>query len=124
MYAIEASNLADWTEKIVKANKMEDKIIVVKRKVEVGENKGACSLLISCSILHKSLQWRNNIWLHRVPTQTGKPEKMGGIYQPGNFEQTGKVREKSHKILEKSGHFRQMLFIIFWRSLNELCIIC
>ena len=39
MYAIEASNLADLTEKIVKANKMEDKITVVKKKVEVGENK-------------------------------------------------------------------------------------
>ena len=30
----------------------------------------------------------------------------------GNFEQTGKVR-KSHKILDNSGNFRQMLFIIF-----------
>ena len=33
-----------------------------------------------------------------------------------NFEQTGKVREKSeksHKILENSGNFRQILFVIF-----------
>ena len=30
----------------------------------------------------------------------------------GNFEQTGKVRVISHIIMEKSGNFRQMIFII------------
>ena len=52
----------------------------------------------------------------RVPTRTGKPGKWEGIYFPvreksENFQQTGKRRKKT-KILEKSGKFRQMLFII------------
>ena len=49
----------------------------------------------------------------RVPTRTGKPGKPGkmGRHFPvreksGDFEQTGKVREKSHKILENSGNLR------------------
>ena len=49
----------------------------------------------------------------RVPTQTGKPGKMGRHFpvreKSGNFEQTGKVREKSGKItqiLENSGNLR------------------
>ena len=49
---------------------------------------------------------RNVIQRHilRVPTRTGKPGKMGRHFpvreKSGNFDQTGKVREKSHKILE------------------------
>ena len=31
--------------------------------------------------------------------------------------------EISHKILENSGNFRQMLFVIFYFYLNELCTI-
>ena len=35
--------------------------------------------------------------IHRVPTRTGKPGKWEGIFQSGNFEQTGKVRENHTK---------------------------
>ena len=54
-------------------------------------------------------------------------EKWEGIYFPvreksENFQQTGK-RRKKNKILEKSGKFRQMLFIIVSWYLNELCSI-
>ena len=48
--------------------------------------------------------------LHRVPTRTGKPGKPGkmGRHFPvreksGNFDQTGKVREKSGKITQNTG---------------------
>ena len=38
----------------------------------------------------------------RVPTRTGKPGKMGRHFpvmeKSGNFDETGKVREKSGKI--------------------------
>ena len=47
----------------------------------------------------------------RVPTRTGKPGKPGkmGRHFPvreksGNFEQTGKVREKSGKITQNTGN--------------------
>ena len=43
--------------------------------------------------------------------------KWEGIFQ------SGKSNGKSHKILENSGNFRQMLFVIFYFYLNELCII-
>ena len=43
----------------------------------------------------------------RVPTRTGKPGKMGRHFpvreKSGNFEQTGKVREKSGKITQNTG---------------------
>ena len=43
----------------------------------------------------------------RVPTQPGKPEKMGGIFQSGNsqgiFDQTGKVRENPIKYWKIQG---------------------
>ena len=49
----------------------------------------------------------------RVPTRTGKtgkPGKWEGIFQSGkksgNFEQTGKVREKSGKITQNNGKLR------------------
>ena len=48
--------------------------------------------------------------VNRVPTRTGKPGKPGklGRHFPvreksGNFEQTGKVREKSGKITQNTG---------------------
>ena len=48
-----------------------------------------------------SLKKRNT---GRVPTPTGEPGKMGRHFpvreKSGNFEQTGKVRVKPHKILE------------------------
>ena len=55
--------------------------------------------------------------ISRVPTQTGKPGKPGkpgkmGRHFPvreksGNFEQTGKVREKSGKITQNTGKLRE-----------------
>ena len=44
--------------------------------------------------------WRNG-YVHRVPTRTRKPGKMGRHFpvreKSGNFEQTGKVRESHTK---------------------------
>ena len=49
--------------------------------------------------------------LYRVPTRTGKPGKMGRHFpvreKSGNFEQTGKVREKSGKITQNIGKLRE-----------------
>ena len=48
--------------------------------------------------------------IHRVPTRTGKPGKMGRHFpvreKSGNFEQTGKVREKSGKTTQNTGKLR------------------
>ena len=59
----------------------------------------------------------------RVPTRTGKtgkPGKMGRHFpvreKSGNFEQTGKVREKSGKTTQNTGklrEFQKKLFVIF-----------
>ena len=75
------------------------------------------------------------VYLIRVPTQTGKsgkPGKMGRHFpvreKSGNFEQTRKFREKSGKITQNtgktSGNFKKMLcyFLVIFK--NELCIIC
>ena len=47
----------------------------------------------------------------RVPTRTGKPGKMRRHFpvreKSGNFEQTGKVREKSGKITQNTGKLRE-----------------
>ena len=47
----------------------------------------------------------------RVPTRTGKPGKMGRHFpvreKSGNFDQTGKVREKSGKITQNTGKLRE-----------------
>ena len=71
---------------------------------------------------------------YRVPTRTGKtgkPGKMGRHFpvreKSGNFEQTGKVREKSGKITQNTGKLRKFEINITWYFgwyLNELCIIC
>ena len=49
--------------------------------------------------------------MNRVPTQTGKPGKMGRHFpvreKSGNFELTGKVREKSGKITQNTGKLRE-----------------
>ena len=58
-----------------------------------------------------------------VPNRTRKPEQWEGIFHSGNFEQTGKIQRNQQKMLEKSGNFRQMLFVIIV-ILNELRIIC
>ena len=48
--------------------------------------------------------------LIRVPTRTGKPGKMGRHFpvreKSGNFEQTGKVTEKSGKTIQNTGKLR------------------
>ena len=60
----------------------------------------------------------------RVPTRTGKPGKMGRHFpvgeKSGNFEQTGKVGEKSGKITQNTGklgefdkYYLIFLYIIF-----------
>ena len=45
--------------------------------------------------------------MDRVPTRTGKPGRMGRHFpvreKSGNFEQTGKVREKHTKYLKTQG---------------------
>ena len=45
--------------------------------------------------------------VYRVPTQTGKPGKMGRHFpvreKSGNFEQTGKVRENHTKYWKTQG---------------------
>ena len=53
-------------------------------------------------------------WSSRVPTRTGKtgkPGKMGRHFpvreKSGNFEQTGKVREKSGKTTPNTGKLRE-----------------
>ena len=47
----------------------------------------------------------------RGPTRTGKPGKMGRHFpvreKSGNFEQTGKVREKSGKTTQNTGKLRK-----------------
>ena len=52
-----------------------------------------------------------NLMKDRVPTRTGKPGKMGRHFpvreKSGNFEQTGKVREKSGKITQNTGKLRE-----------------
>ena len=70
--------------------------------------------------IHRRLNFLN---LSRVPTQTGKtgkPGKMGRHFpvreKSGNFEQTGKVREKSGKTTQNTGKlraFQKKLFVIF-----------
>ena len=52
----------------------------------------------------------------RVPTQTGKPGKWEGIFWSGKSQgilNRPEKSEKSHKILENSGNFRQILLVIF-----------
>ena len=69
----------------------------------------------------------------RVPTRTGKtgkPGKMGRHFpvreKSGNFEQTGKVREKSGKITQNTGKFREfqtnILFVIFFNNIQIYCV--
>ena len=63
---------------------------------------------------HKKVPPSDTVLFHRVPTRTGKPGKPGkmGRHFPvreksGNFEQTGKVREKSGKITQNTGKLRE-----------------
>ena len=65
-------------------------------------------------VLFSTFYFYNNHFYVRVPTRTGKPGKPGkmGRHFPvreksGNFEQTGKVREKSGKITQNTGKLRE-----------------
>ena len=91
----------------------------------------------SNSTKYEMKYWHYAFVWGRVPTRTGKPGKPGkmGRHFPvreksGNFEQTGKVREKSGKITQNTGKLREFeiniiwyFYILFWWYLNELCII-
>ena len=50
----------------------------------------------------------------RVPTRTGKMGKHFPVREKsGNFEQTGKVREKSGKITQNTGKISEFEIILF-----------
>ena len=53
----------------------------------------------------------------RVPTQTGKPGKMGRHFpvreKSGNFEQTGKVRENHTKYWKNIREFQKNVMLSF-----------
>ena len=64
--------------------------------------------------------------LSGFPLRLENLEKWEGIFQSGKsqgiltrLEKSGKSQGKSHKILENSGNFRQLLFVIFYWYLNE-----
>ena len=63
--------------------------------------------LLAWQFLQSEINWD----IFRVPTRTGKPGKMGRHFpvreKSGNFEQTGKVREKSGKITQNTGKLRE-----------------
>ena len=66
------------------------------------------------SVFHLSVCYHLPFCYYRVPTwtgKTGKPGKMGRHFpvreKSGNFEQTGKVREKSGKITPNTGKLRE-----------------
>ena len=65
----------------------------------------------------------------RVPTQTGKPGKMGRHFpvreKSGNFEQTRKVKENHTKYWKNIREFQKNVlcyFLVIFK--NELSIIC
>ena len=68
-----------------------------------------CVLIYVCAV--KGVGKRPLVPLHRVPTWTGKPGKIGRHFpvreKSGNFEQTGKVREKSGKNPQNTGKLRE-----------------
>ena len=63
-------------------------------------------------------------FINRVPTRTGKPGKMGRHFpvreKSGNFEQTGKVREKSGKITQNTGKLREFQTNIIFYFLSDI----
>ena len=66
--------------------------------------------------------------MDRVPTRTGKPGKMGRHFpvreKSGNFDQTGKVREKSGKITQNTGKLREFQTNIICYSSVRAKLIC
>ena len=64
----------------------------------------------------------------RVPTRTGKPGKMVRHFpvreKSGNFDQTGKVREKSGKITQNTGKLREFQTNILCHSSVTAKLIC
>ena len=62
------------------------------------------------------------IIIARVSTWTGKPGKWEGIFQSGNFEQTGKVGDNHTKYWKSRGISNFLLiFTARKRSLRRLC---
>jgi SAM-dependent methyltransferase len=68
VYAVEASNLADWTELVVSSNNLSDKIIVIKGKIEeitlpekvdiiISEWMGTFLIFISFLLLFKNIYY-------------------------------------------------------------------
>ena len=82
--------------------------------------------LFDCNGLRKCINVSNHP--NRVPTRTGKPGKMGRHFpvreKSGNFEQTGKVREKSGKITQNTGKLRefQTNIIIYFLVIFKLTV--
>ena len=64
---------------------------------------------LNSDLLLCTVRWLLHVF--RVPTRTGKPGKKGRHFpvreKSGNFEQTGKVREKSGKITQNTGKLRE-----------------
>ena len=63
-----------------------------------------CKVMLNCFCQRRE----GNV---RVPTRTGKPGKMGRHFpvreKSGNFEQTGKFREKSGKATPNTGKLKE-----------------
>ena len=64
------------------------------------------------TVTNRQIREFYDIWSNdRVPTRTGKLGKMGRHFpvreKSGNFEQTGKVREKSGKITQNTGKLKE-----------------
>ena len=67
-------------------------------------------------------------YVARVPTRAGKPGKMGRHFpvreKSGNFDQTGKVREKPGKIMQNTGKLREFQTNIICYSSVTAKLIC
>ena len=68
----------------------------------------------------KLKEFETNV-IYRVPTQTGKPGKMGRHFpvreKSGNFEQTGKVRENHTKYWKTQGIWDKyyLIFLVIFK---------
>ena len=98
-----------------------EQVIFTARKRSLGQGNIFAPV---CHSVHKGE------YLGRYPARPGFPlrlenlenlEKWEGIFQSGKsqgiltrLEKSGKSQGKSHKILENSGNFRQILFVIFY----------
>ena len=66
---------------------------------------------------YQSGKWEPFGDVDRVPTQTGKPGKMGRHFpareKSGNFEQSGKVRENHTKYWKNIREFKKNVMLFF-----------